>query len=85
MPTNTDHQTAARDLALYAIDAIEAGERVAVDEHLAHCTGCREEVARLRDAASLLAPVTRRDLDRCWDAIVLRLRRAEGISPTPTA
>jgi anti-sigma-K factor RskA len=33
------------DLAAYALDALENAERIAVDDHLAGCAGCRAELA----------------------------------------
>lgn len=69
-----NHPATAAGLALHAIGADDAAEQAALEEHLATCAACREELARLRDAAALLAPAGRRDLDRCWDRIASRLR-----------
>lgn len=41
--------------AAYALDALDGGERVAYEAHLARCAQCREELASLSDAASALA------------------------------
>ena len=68
------HQHVASDLALYAIGAVDPAEVLAIDAHLAACARCREELVRLRDAAALLAPVSRRDLDVCWDRIAAQVR-----------
>ena len=71
---DTVHQHVAPDLALYAIGAVDPLEVAAIDTHLAGCARCREELVRLRDAAALLAPVSRRDLDLCWDRIAAQVR-----------
>jgi anti-sigma factor ChrR (cupin superfamily) len=73
---DTVHQHVAPDLALYAIGAIDPVEVAAIDTHLAGCARCREELVRLREAAVLLAPVDRRDLDTCWNRIAARVRGA---------
>ena len=39
----------------YALDAVDAEERAAVERHLAACEACREEVRGLREAAVRLA------------------------------
>jgi anti-sigma factor RsiW len=72
--TNLNHPSTAAGLALHAIGADDPAEREAVEAHLADCEACRQEMARLRDAASLLAPVDRRDLDGCWERIASRVR-----------
>jgi|1186.fasta_scaffold08381_2 anti-sigma factor RsiW len=50
---------AVHDLtAAYALDALDAEDVRAYEEHLAHCERCREELASLGDAASALAFAT---------------------------
>ncbi len=71
---DTAHQNVAPDLALYAIGAVDPLELTAIDSHLAACARCQEELVRLRDAAAMLAPVSRRDLDLCWDRIAAQVR-----------
>lgn len=71
---DTVHQHVAPELALYAIGAVDPAEVMAIDAHLAACARCREELVRLREAAALLAPVSRRDLDMCWDRIAAQVR-----------
>lgn len=69
-----NHPSTAAGLALHAIGADDPGERDDIEAHLATCAACTQELARLREAASLLAPVDRRDLDGCWDRIATRVR-----------
>jgi anti-sigma-K factor RskA len=41
----------------YAVDAVDADERAAFEDHLAQCAECQAEVASLREAAAGLAPL----------------------------
>jgi anti-sigma-K factor RskA len=45
------------DLAAYAIDALDPGERRAVDDHLAQCSACSAELEGHRETLGALAPV----------------------------
>jgi anti-sigma factor RsiW len=42
------------DLGCYVLGALDPAERIAVDEHLAHCPDCRTELAELAEMPSLL-------------------------------
>lgn len=44
------------DLAAYAIDALDAAEQQAVNDHLADCSACRAELAGHRETLAALAP-----------------------------
>jgi len=48
------HEQFADDLALYALDELTGAERVAFEEHLRTCTGCRRELQALRGDLGLL-------------------------------
>jgi anti-sigma-K factor RskA len=41
-------------LALHAVDALDAADRRRIDQHLASCDACRDELAELQSAAGLL-------------------------------
>ena len=45
----------ADDLPLYALDALEGEERIAVEKHLRECPECRIEVEQLREDWALIA------------------------------
>jgi anti-sigma-K factor RskA len=45
----------ADDLPLYALDALEGEERVAIEKHLRDCSECRSEVEQLQKDLALLA------------------------------
>lgn len=49
------HEQFADDVTLYVLDALDAGERLAIEKHLEECSACRTEVERLRDDFALLA------------------------------
>ncbi|MGH9252338.1 MAG: anti-sigma factor domain-containing protein [Acidimicrobiales bacterium] len=44
------------NLAAYATDALDPAEQQAVDDHLAHCSACRSELADHRETLAALAP-----------------------------
>jgi anti-sigma factor RsiW len=41
--------------AAYALDALDAADERVYEQHLARCPGCQEELAELRETASMLA------------------------------
>ena len=49
------HEQFADDLALYALGALPAEERQAVEKHLEECSACRQELERLRGDMAMLA------------------------------
>ena len=49
------HEQFADDLALYALQALEGEERLALEKHLETCPSCRQEVEQLRGDVTLLA------------------------------
>lgn len=80
--------------ALYALDVLDAGERVRFEEHLEGCERCRADLAGLRRAASSLAfveagpepPAQLRDRILAGaraepqNVVALRPRRSVGVS-----
>lgn len=49
------HEQFADDLALYAVNALEAEDRVKLEAHLQTCADCRRELEQLRGDGALLA------------------------------
>lgn len=49
------HEQFGDDLALYALGALTGEERQTVEGHLKECSGCRQELERLRGDSALLA------------------------------
>ena len=52
------HEQFAEDLALYALGALEGGDRASLEKHLEECASCRRELEQLRGDAALLALTT---------------------------
>jgi anti-sigma factor RsiW len=50
----SDHRALRERLGAYALGALDRRERGEVDVHLASCSGCREELARLASVPALL-------------------------------
>jgi len=64
-------------LGVYVLGAIEPGDRAQVDEHLATCADCREELASLAGLPALLRRVPTAEAER------LRRRPRTGSPVTP--
>jgi len=82
-----EHQEYQELLAAHALEALDAAEERALEEHLSACAECGTELAELRDAAALLAhastPAAPRDEVR---QRILNDARAEfRDQPGPTA
>lgn len=52
------HEQFAEDLALYALESLEGGERQTLETHLEGCGSCRRELELLRGDLSLLSLTT---------------------------
>jgi len=69
------HEQFADDLALYAMNALQGDERLALEKHLSECAACRRELEQLRGDTALLAFTTagprppQRSKQRLMDAI----------------
>jgi anti-sigma factor RsiW len=50
-----DHQTVRELTAAYSLDALDRADEHELEEHLARCPDCREELASFREAAAMLA------------------------------
>jgi anti-sigma-K factor RskA len=76
------HEQFAEDLALYALAALQGDERVALEQHLEGCAGCRRELEQLRGDMALMALSTAgpappvRARQRLLQAVALEPRRA---------
>lgn len=57
------------DLAAYALDALEAGERAALEAHLATCPECQEELVAYRETLSFIVEDEAPPPD-LWDRLV---------------
>jgi anti-sigma-K factor RskA len=81
------HEQFADDLALYALGALPAEERRAVEQHLEECAACRQELERLQGDMAMLAfsvdgpKPPARSRDRLMTAIAKEPRRAQLRQP----
>jgi hypothetical protein len=73
------HDEIAEVLGAYALDAVDADEAAAVEDHLASCPRCRDEVAKHREVAASLAYAGANAPDGLWDRI------ASGLDTGPSA
>ena len=64
MSSATSCREIRHSLGVYVLGAIEPGERAQVDEHLATCTDCREELASLAGLPALLRRVPTAEAER---------------------
>ncbi len=64
-----EHEQVQDLLGAYALDAVEAAERAAVESHLADCPQCRAEVAEHLETAALLAAGGGQAPEGVWDRI----------------
>lgn len=74
-----DHDAMAELVAAYALDAVDADEARAVEDHLRDCPRCRAELADHRDTASFLGHTGADAPAGVWERI------AETIAPTSSA
>ncbi len=63
-------------LGAYALGAVDQAEREQVEAHLAGCAACRQELARLQEAADMLPPASRPP-EELWKRIVAEVQAAE--------
>jgi len=70
------HDEAAQFLGAYALDAVDADEREAIERHLDDCPRCRAEVADHRTVSSFLGSAGGRAPDGLWDRIAGSLEEA---------
>jgi hypothetical protein len=67
-------------LGVYVVGAIDPAERSLVDEHLAECAACRDELAGLAGLPAMLSRVPATDVARLGSPVVSLPERAE---PSP--
>ena len=79
-PTPRSHVEIEELLGAYALDAVEADEREAIEEHLRSCPRCRAEVDAGREVAAGLAQTGAPAPPELWERIAATL---EGDAPPP--
>jgi anti-sigma factor RsiW len=78
-----NHDAIAELLGAYALDAVDPDDATAVEEHLAVCPRCRDEVAHHHQTAGLLASSGGEAPAELWDGIASRLKRPPDMSGPP--
>ena len=78
-----NHDELRELLGAYALDAVDADEAVAVEEHLAGCPQCRAEVEQHRSVAALLGNAGATAPAGLWDRIAASLDEPEQSAPRP--
>jgi anti-sigma factor RsiW len=71
-----DHEELQELMGAYALDAVDADERVQVEDHLRTCPRCRAEVADYREVAAYLAQSGAAAPEGLWDRIAGALEEA---------
>ena len=83
------HQELIDSAASYALDALDPGERVAFEIHLATCAECQAEVDAYREVAGALAHAAPRSViprsDRLRERILREARQVRPITSAPSA
>jgi quercetin dioxygenase-like cupin family protein len=84
-PASDRHDEGHADLlSLYALQALPAGEMAVVEERIASCAGCRQEMEMLRPVIDLL-PAWRTDVLRpsasLWERLEGRIAVEKGEQP----
>lgn len=72
-------------LGAFALDAVDAEEAAAVEDHLATCPRCREEVFQYQQTAALLADPGGQAPAGLWDDIASRIARPAAAESAETA
>ena len=77
--TATDHSVYEELVAPYAIDALDAEEVAIMEEHLADCDRCAEEVASFHEALAEVAPTAAIEIDdTLWSRIEAEIAPQRG-------
>src|SRR5712692_1576430 len=86
MTTDANHDVLREQVALYAIGALAAPERAAVESHLQQCDECAAELKTLLPVTSALAQlVPQHDPPAVLRATILAAARRESPSPRAPA
>lgn len=64
------HEDLRELLGAYALDAVDAGEAVLLEQHVRICSECRTELAELREAAALLSYPIEASAATLWERVV---------------
>ncbi|HEX2064694.1 MAG TPA: zf-HC2 domain-containing protein [Acidimicrobiales bacterium] len=68
------HDQVRRNLAAYALGALEDSEREAIEQHLVVCAECRQAVARARDTVAALVEPDDPPPPEVWERVTRAIR-----------
>ncbi|MDR9451171.1 MAG: zf-HC2 domain-containing protein, partial [Acidimicrobiia bacterium] len=77
MTQKQPHETIEELLGAYALDAVDHDERRLVEDHLAQCSICRNELEEHREVAALLVGDAVEPPPHVWDRIVGQINPTE--------
>jgi anti-sigma-K factor RskA len=77
------HDEAYELLAALSLDAVDADERAAIEEHVAQCPRCQSELDALREVASAMGNSVEALPDGLWSSISTRIYEVDGEQPRP--
>lgn len=77
------HDEASELLGAYALDAVDGGEFVELEEHLEGCPRCRAELDGLREVAAALGNTVETPPEGLWSGIASRLPERDGEEEAP--
>ena len=75
------HDQLRRNLAAYALGALEDSEREAIEQHLVVCAECRQAVARARDTVATLVEPEEPPPPEVWERVARAIRTDPQRSP----
>lgn len=78
--TSSDPSPAHGITAAYAVNAVDADERAAVERHLEECADCRTDVREYRETAARLAEAEAVPAEHLWPRIAERVRDLPQLS-----
>jgi anti-sigma factor RsiW len=73
-----EHEGIIADASDYLDDAVSPARKAEIDAHLAICTSCRAEVAKLREAVSALSGLKRVEAPALPDEVAQTIHRRSG-------
>lgn len=80
-----NHDEASELLGAYALDAVDASEAEAIDDHLETCPRCRDELRGHREVVGLLAYAGHDAPEGMWDRVAARMHDPDAGDGGPAA
>ena len=81
--SDLDHDSISELLGAYALDAVEADERRLVEEHVANCARCADELASFRGVAARIANTGGHAPVHLWESIAAQIDHPAAHAEAP--